>query len=154
MSARKIYLAASVAGGRREEPAYERLAAALRKHGELLTAQVGSYGMSERGEALPSEMIHDRDLRWIYQADALVAEVSTPSLGVGYQIGRALSWRKPVLCLHRAELEHPMSKMLLGCRELVLARYELFEEIPQICREFFAVVDLLEERDDGEASRS
>ena len=31
----------------------------------------------------------------------LVAEVTQPSLGVGYEIGRAVTMKKPILCLYR-----------------------------------------------------
>ena len=33
----------------------------------------------------------------------LVAEVTQPSLGVGYEIGRAVEMRKRILCLFRPE---------------------------------------------------
>ena len=42
----------------------------------------------------------------------LVAEVSTPSHGVGYEIGYALSLNKPVLCLHKKTIK--VSKMITG----------------------------------------
>ena len=38
---------------------------------------------------------------YIKACDALIAEISTPSHGVGYEIGYALNLDKPVLCLHR-----------------------------------------------------
>ena len=31
----------------------------------------------------------------------VVAEVTQPSLGVGYEIGRAVAMEKPILCLYR-----------------------------------------------------
>lgn len=33
----------------------------------------------------------------------LVSEVTVPSLGVGYEIGRAVAMKKPVLCLYRPQ---------------------------------------------------
>lgn len=33
----------------------------------------------------------------------LVAEVTQPSLGVGYEIGRAVAMKKKILCLFRPE---------------------------------------------------
>ncbi|KAB0337781.1 hypothetical protein FD755_025470, partial [Muntiacus reevesi] len=48
-------------------------------------------------------LIHDRDLAWLQQADAVVAEVTQPSLGVGYELGRAVALHKPVLCLFRPQ---------------------------------------------------
>ena len=43
---------------------------------------------------------------------SLVAEVSTPSHGVGYEIAMALNLRKPVLCLYRQGAR--ISKMITG----------------------------------------
>ena len=33
----------------------------------------------------------------------IVAEVTQPSLGVGYEIGRAFDMNKPILCLYRPQ---------------------------------------------------
>ena len=35
----------------------------------------------------------------------IVAEVTQPSLGVGYEIGRAYAMKKPILCLYRPQPE-------------------------------------------------
>uniref|UniRef100_A0A4W2F8K6 2'-deoxynucleoside 5'-phosphate N-hydrolase 1 n=1 Tax=Bos indicus x Bos taurus TaxID=30522 RepID=A0A4W2F8K6_BOBOX len=56
------------------------------------------------------KLIHDWDLAWLQQADVVVAEVTQPSLGVGYELGRAVALHKPVLCLFRPQSdrgEHP-----------------------------------------------
>lgn len=59
-----------------------------------------------------AEDVYTRDVRWITECDFLLAEVSTPSHGVGYEIGYALSLGKKVLCLYRKERK--VSKMILG----------------------------------------
>jgi nucleoside 2-deoxyribosyltransferase len=59
-----------------------------------------------------AEDVYARDVRWITECDFLVAEVSTPSHGVGYEIGYALSLGKRVLCMYRMGLK--VSKMILG----------------------------------------
>jgi nucleoside 2-deoxyribosyltransferase len=56
--------------------------------------------------------VYRRDLEWIEECDALVAEVSTPSHGVGYEIAYALERAKPVLCCARRGAR--VSKMLTG----------------------------------------
>ena len=45
--------------------------------------------------------MHDRDVALLTMCDVMVAEVTHPSLGVGYEIGRAVELGKPVLCLYR-----------------------------------------------------
>ena len=45
--------------------------------------------------------IYERDVKWLAEADFVVAEVTQPSLGVGYELGYAEAHRKPTLCLFR-----------------------------------------------------
>ena len=47
-------------------------------------------------------------------ADAVVAEVSTPSLGVGYELGIAEKLKIPVLCLYRPIKGKRLSAMING----------------------------------------
>jgi len=45
--------------------------------------------------------ILERHMEWLSQAHVVVAEVTQPSLGVGFEIARAITLNKPVLCLFR-----------------------------------------------------
>jgi nucleoside 2-deoxyribosyltransferase len=63
--------------------------------------------------------VYTRDVAWLREADALVAEVSTPSHGVGYEIALALTLGKPVLCLYRQGAR--VSKMITGNTEPALS---------------------------------
>ena len=40
-------------------------------------------------------------MQWLSQSHVVVAEVTQPSLGVGFEIARAVTLNKPVLCLFR-----------------------------------------------------
>ena len=73
--------------------------------------------------------VYRRDIGWIEQSDAMVAEVSTPSLGVGYEVGYALHIAQPVLCLYRRGLF--VSKMITGnpAPTLVVATYQNLDEL-------------------------
>lgn len=42
----------------------------------------------------------------------LVAEVTQVSLGVGYEIGRAIAMKKPILCLYRPQSDKSMNVYL------------------------------------------
>ena len=66
----------------------------------------------EEEKVVAPEVVYQRDVKWIQESRALIAEVSTPSHGVGYEIGYALSLGKPVLCCFREGV--PISKMILG----------------------------------------
>jgi hypothetical protein len=64
-------------------------------------------------------------MRWVEQADLLVAEVSTPSLGVGYEIAAARYLHGiRVICLFRPAAVPHLSSMIAGDPEIHLIRYE------------------------------
>jgi nucleoside 2-deoxyribosyltransferase len=109
----KIYFACSITGGRQDERVYQALVGALTEAGhEVPTAQIAESGVEERDKWEDPSDIYHRDVEWIEESDLLVAEISTPSHGVGFEIGYALSLGKPVLCLHRGDRD--VSKMILG----------------------------------------
>jgi len=67
-------------------------------------------------------------LEWLQEADVLVAEVTTVSLGVGYEIGRAVESGKKIMCLFRPEPGNNLSAMIAGCPNLELVKYNNFDE--------------------------
>jgi nucleoside 2-deoxyribosyltransferase len=109
----KIYFSCSITGGRQDQPAYKELVDHLVGNGhQVLTAVLASPDvMSEEAVVAPVE-VFERDVRWVKECDALVAEVSTPSHGVGYEIALALSLGKPVFCCHLHGKR--VSKMITG----------------------------------------
>lgn len=126
---RTIYFAGSISGGRRDAALYRRVIALLKKHGHVLTEHVGNPQLSGRGESGSNRAIHDRDQRWLRRADWLVAEVTTPSLGVGYEIGKATEWGKPVLCLFRPDAHPRLSAMVAGSPGVRLVKYRTVAEL-------------------------
>ena len=120
----KIYFAGSIRGGREDQARYHAILALLREHGEVLTEHVADASLSDKGEDGPNDRyIHDRDLAWLNEAHAVVAEVTTPSLGVGYEIGRAVEARKPILCLFRTDSGRILSAMIAGCPQIQVLPY-------------------------------
>ena len=67
--------------------------------------------MDNERELMPQD-VYERDTDWIKNCDVLIAEVSVPSHGVGYEIGYALNIGKPVLCLYQKSRK--VSKMISG----------------------------------------
>ncbi len=108
-----IYFACSITGGREFERVYQDLTAALLMDGhDVPTAHLAeSNVLSLEAVVVPHE-VYERDVTWIQAAHALVAEVSVPSHGVGYEIGFALNAGKPVLCLFQEGRK--VSKMISG----------------------------------------
>ena len=98
----KIYFAGSIRAGREDQELYHELIQGLRRYGQVLTEHVGEPTLTQLGDDGPSDReIFERDMSWLAEADFVVAEVSTPSLGVGYELGRAESLGKRALCLYR-----------------------------------------------------
>ncbi len=131
----KIYFAGSIRGGRQDAALYRCLIDLLKQHGDVLTEHVADPILSET--ALSDEAIYRRDMRWLRQSDTLVAEVTVPSHGVGYEIARAQTLGKPVLCLYRPDCGHRLSALLAGNPAIGCRAYERFEELSPILDAFF-----------------
>ncbi|HSO89501.1 MAG TPA: nucleoside 2-deoxyribosyltransferase [Draconibacterium sp.] len=126
----KIYFAGSIRGGREDAALYQQIIEYMKTFGEVLTEHIGDPKLTELGDDGPTDRyIHDRDLEWLQSADVLVAEVTTVSMGVGYEIGRAVESGKKVLCLFRPDSGKNLSAMIKGCPNLELANYRNMEEV-------------------------
>jgi len=120
----KIYFAGSIRGGRDDRTLYLELIEYLREFGEVLTEHVGDPALEEFGEKdLSDNDIFRKDMDWLTECDAVVAEVTVPSLGVGYEIGRAVAMGKPVLCLYRPRPGKRISAMIAGDPSLRVREY-------------------------------
>ena len=133
----KFYFAGSIRAGRADINVYQELIGFLHNYGQVLTEQVGSAGLE--GEVGLSEAeIFERDLHWLREADLFIAEVTTPSLGVGYEIAVAESLGKPVLCLYNLGPGKKLSAMLLGNQKIAVHEYQTLAEAKAYIDEFIA----------------
>ena len=111
-----IYFSCSLTGGRQDQPVYAAMVAYLQALGHrVLTAHLADEAVMAADGELSPEAVYDRDTAWLRDCDAVIAEASTPSHGVGFEIAYALEHGKPVLCLARAGVR--VSKMLTGIRQ-------------------------------------
>jgi nucleoside 2-deoxyribosyltransferase len=135
----KIYFAGSIRGGREDAALYLQIIEYLKTFGEVLTEHVGDQNLSDFGDDGPTDKyIHDRDLAWLKSADVLIAEVSTVSMGVGYEIGRAVESGKKVLCLFCPESGKKLSAMIAGCDEITLVNYNDLEDVKKFIDMFLS----------------
>jgi 2'-deoxynucleoside 5'-phosphate N-hydrolase len=133
----KIYFAGSIRGGRTDVHIYQSMIEYLSSFGEILTEHVGDPSLSETGVDGPDDRsIYDRDMAWLDECDVLVAEVSVPSLGVGYELGRAVALKKPVLCLHQSGSDRALSAMIAGNPGIQTFAYSSIDEARQILDSF------------------
>ena len=135
----KIYFAGSIRGGREDMVLYQNLIGFLQKYGEVLTEHIGDPNLTDKGEKyLSNAQIHDRDMSWLIESDLIIAEVSTPSLGVGYEIGRAIESGKRIICLYREGSSSQLSAMINGCPNLLLIKYAGFDDFKKHITAFLA----------------
>ena len=133
----KIYFACSITGGREDQPIYQKLVEFLLDLGhDVPTAIIAETGIEEIDAVSDPIDIYQRDVNWIRNSQILIAEVSTPSHGVGYEIGYALDLGKPVLCIHNADVN--VSKMIIGNPhpKLRVESYQMWDEIEGILHSY------------------
>jgi hypothetical protein len=108
-----LYFSCSLTGGRSDEQAYAAIVDYLLRLGhEVPTSHLARPEVMDLERVVDPGEVYRRDIAWIRSCDGLIAEVSTPSHGVGYEIAVALSLGKPVLCCHRGGVR--VSKMITG----------------------------------------
>jgi len=108
-----IYFACSITGGREFEHIYQTIVQTLLDDGHVVpTSFLASSEVMGLEKIVTPLDVFTRDIDWITRADSLIAEVSTPSHGVGYEIAYALSLGKPVLCCYQEG--RTVSKMITG----------------------------------------
>jgi len=129
----KIYFAASIRGGRNDVAHYAQFITLLKNFGEVLTEHIADPHLTPHGEShLTDVQIHDRDMDWLLSADVVIAEVTTPSLGVGYEIGRAVENNIPVVCFYRKQGDRRLSAMIAGNKTITVIEYNQVQELPKI----------------------
>lgn len=142
----KIYFAGSIRAGREDAELYGSIIKYLGRYGQVLTEHVGSKDLPLHGEkGLTDRQIHDRDVKWPYESNIIVAEVTKASLGVGYEIGRIVErnlslpeeQRKKILCLYRPQSDKKLSAMITGSAALQVVEYFSLKEAMDALDKFF-----------------
>ncbi len=109
----KIYFSCSITGGRQDQHIYHAIVQTLLEGGhEVPTAHLSRSDVIEKEVVVEARDVYERDVQWVKDCDAFIAEVSTPSHGVGYEIALALALGRPVLCCYHQGRK--VSKMILG----------------------------------------
>ena len=133
----KIYFAGSIRGGQNDKELYSRIIKLLSGYGTVLTEHINNKDLSAMGENIVSGNIYERDIKWLTESDVVVAEVSTPSLGVGYEIAKAEEMSKRILCLYRSSPDRRLSAMIAGNKHVSVVEYQRIEELEKVLSDFF-----------------
>lgn len=135
----KIYFCGSIRGGKQLAGTYQIIIRMLKFYGKVLTEHIGDPGeVSGIDLNKTDSYIHDRDMQWIRESDMVVAEVTQPSLGVGYEIGRAVDMKKPVLCLFDPSIGNRLSAMIAGSEGVDMHEYSNPDDLGEALKNFIS----------------
>jgi 2'-deoxynucleoside 5'-phosphate N-hydrolase len=122
-----IYFCGSIAGGRKYLDTYTKIVRYLQDNGHTVpTEHIIATDVLDTEKELTAAQIYKRDVIWLSDSDAAIAEISNPSLGVGYEIGYALDHGKPLLALYEKDLF--VSRMITGNEHPMLTIVEYGED--------------------------
>jgi 2'-deoxynucleoside 5'-phosphate N-hydrolase len=115
----RIYLACTVRGDRATVLAARRIHDCLRRMGhEVLTSHLLDDNVDQAESRLTDGDVYRRDLEWLTGADAVVAEASGSSYGVGFEVGfvlgRAAGTGQRALVLYDASRQGKVSRLISG----------------------------------------
>lgn len=133
----EIYFACSIRGGG-DTSNYQTIVDSIKDAGgnvlsEIFVGDVLKYG----GSPLPADEIYQRDVQMIENCDAMIAEVSNPSLGVGYELAYAEKLGRPILCLVDINSSNRLSAMVAGNEYNTIGEYAGDDDILQLIKSFF-----------------
>lgn len=125
-----IYFAGAIRGGREKVNDYQKIINKLEEIGNVLTTHIANKEIGDKGEnnMTPKE-IYDRDVVWLKNSELIVAEVSVPSLGIGYELGLAESLGKKIICLYDINSNKTLSAMIEGNKNFEIVKYNNIEEV-------------------------
>jgi hypothetical protein len=127
-----IYCAGPIKGDTTYQKFYAEFIEFVEEEGHTALAELsGKYSVPI---PLTDEQLYKRDIKWIDGSALMIAEVSGPSLGVGFELAYALLNRKiPVLALVNAEVKN-LSTMISGCNSdlLSIEKYQSVGEMREI----------------------
>lgn len=109
-----VYFAGSIRGGRVDVSRYFKIIDAIKEYGEVLTEHVGDSKLLDGEKGMTDLEIHDRDMAWLRSCNVVCAEVTQPSLGVGYELAMAMELKIPVICLFYPLSGNKLSAMIAG----------------------------------------
>lgn len=123
MVKRKIYLALPSKFPKFHEPILKKLVNYISSKPELSLLVDFHWFDKSRSK---DEDFFDKDIQMIDRADFIVAEISYPSSGVGFQIAYALTKKKKILALYKDELNGNVSKFLksISQRLIMIKKYD------------------------------
>jgi 2'-deoxynucleoside 5'-phosphate N-hydrolase len=137
---KKIYFGCAIAGGRDYAHMYQEIVENIKASGAHVLSELFADKIlkPEVGMKLEPTFVWQRDTNWVKEADGLIMEVTQPSLGVGYEIGKAEDWHKPVLALFYSGSGRRLSPMISGNPNITVVNYNDVSETKDAIADFVA----------------
>jgi 2'-deoxynucleoside 5'-phosphate N-hydrolase len=132
-----LFFSGSIRGGTDCRDRYQEIMHLLQRYGRVISEHLpGDEPDDDRG-LTGDEAIYARDCAWIRESALLVAEVSQPSIGVGYEIAYAEARGIPVLALYHSGAPRPLSAMIAGNPAICTICYDSLEQLDRLLQQEF-----------------
>ena len=131
-----IYCAGPIKGNTTYQENYSEIVRIVESMGHTALSEKSSKFSSTM--LLSDKQIYTRDIKWIDGSKILIAEVSGPSLGVGFEISYALFTKKmPVLAVYHDQAGR-ISSMITGCTNPLLhvMKYSNVDQLTSLIKDF------------------
>lgn len=125
----KIYVSGSIYGGREKIETYKVIIEALEKYGEVYDKEIIDEDVLEKEKFQSDEGIFKKLENYLKNIDIVFAEVTVPSLGVGYELGFADQLGKKVIAIYDMNVVSKVSTMIRGNKRIKLIGYHNISEI-------------------------
>lgn len=119
----KIYYGASISLDRSMLAVYKQTVQELKRLGHTVLSEHVVDPKLKIGDGLQPKALFERETKTIDEADAVVADVTSPSWGTAFLMEYALTHGKPVLALYYKASETPLPIMIEGHPDLYVAHY-------------------------------
>jgi hypothetical protein len=133
-----IYCAGPIKGNTTYQENYSEIVRIIESMGHTALSEKSSKFSSTI--LLSDKQIFTRDIKWIDGSKIVIAEVSGPSLGVGFEISYALFVKKlPVLAVYHDQAGQ-ISSMITGCTNplLQIKKYSNVDDLTSTIKKFVA----------------
>lgn len=133
-----IYCAGPIKGNTAYQDNYSEIVRIVESMGHTALSEKSSKFSSTI--LLSDKQIYTRDIKWIDGSKIMIAEVSGPSLGVGFEVSYALFVKKiPVLAVYHDQAGQ-ISSMITGCTNALLQvkKYSNIDDLTSTIKKFIA----------------
>ncbi len=125
----KVYISGSIYGGRQKVENYKAIIEKIEEFAEVLNKNIIDDDVIEKETFQKDNEIFEDLENKMREADFILAEVTVPSLGVGYEIGFSDMIGKKIIAIYDLNDIEKVSTMIRGNERIKLIGYHKIEEI-------------------------